>query len=146
MELEVATLIGRPIREVFAHWSEVERFPEWFDTTIERRKMTDGPIRVGTIYHAVEKLPPGRRIQATLEITAYEPNELVAARLSEPINATWEARFEEEVEGGTRMTFHIVANLSGFQGLLAPLLAGWAKRQLRRGLDRFKVSLESAAS
>ena len=145
MELEAATVIDRPIGEVFARWSEVERYPEWFAMTIERRKLTEGPIGVGTKYRAVDKLPPGRRIEATLEITAYQPNELVAARLSEPTNATWEARFEETDEG-TRMTFHTVANLSGLQGLLAPLLAGWARRQLQGGLDRFKASLESGAS
>lgn len=145
MELEAAIVIDRPLGEVFARWSEVERYPEWFAMTIERRKVTEGPIRVGTIYHAVDKLPPGRRIEATLEITAYQPDELIAARLSEPMNATWEARFEE-TNGGTRMSFHTVANLSGLQGLLAPLLAGWARRQLQTGLDRFKAGLESGVS
>ena len=141
MELEATTLIHKPIADVFAGWSEVERYPEWFESTIERRKVTDGPIRVGTIYHAVDKLPPGRRIETTLEITSYEPNELVAARLSEPISATWEARFEETGEG-TAMTFHMVAKPSGIRWLLAPLFAGWARRQLQTGLDRFKGSLE----
>ena len=145
MDLEAAVVIDRPIGEVFAHWSEVERFPEWFETTIERRKVTEGPISVGTKYHALERLPPGRRIQATLEITAYQPNDLVSARLSEPLNATWEARFEETDEG-VRMAFHMVANPSGLQGLFAPLLAGWAQRQIQAGLDRFKANLESGAS
>ncbi len=141
MELEATALIHEPIADVFARWSEVERYPEWFGSTIERRKVTGGPIGVGTIYHAVEKLPPGRRIETTLEITNYEPNGLVAARLSDPINATWEARFEE-TDDGTRMNFHMVAKPSGWQGLVAPLLAGWARRQLQSGLDRFKASLE----
>ncbi len=141
MELEATALIHRPIAEVFARWSEVERYPDWFESTIERRKVTDGPIGVGTTYHAVEKLPPGRRIETTLEITSYERNELVAAKLSDPISATWEARFEETGDG-TRMTFHMVANPSGWQGLLAPLFAGWARRQLQTGLDRFKASVE----
>ena len=141
MELEATALIQRPIADVFAGWSEVEQYPEWFDSTIERKKVTDGPIGVGTMYHAVDKLPPRRRVETTLEITSYEPNELVAARLSDPIGATWEARFEE-TDGGTRMTFHMVAKPSGWQGLLAPLLSGWARRQLQTGLDRFKASLE----
>ena len=144
MEIESVTMINKPIAEVFARWSEVERFPEWFDSTIERRKVTEGPIGVGTKHHAVEKLPPGRRIEATLEVTVYQPNELVAATLSEPINATWEARFEE-TDVGTRMSFQTTARLSGLQGLLAPLLAGWARRQLQTGLDRFKASVEARA-
>ena len=139
MEIEAAVEVNRPIAEVFARWSEVERYPEWFDMSIERRKVTEGPIRVGTMYHAVDKLPPGRRVESTLEITDYQPSELVAARLAEPINATWEARFEQ-TDGSTRMTFHTAVNMSGWQGLFAPLLAGWARRQLQTGLDRFKAS------
>ena len=79
MEIEATVVINRPIVEVFARWSEVERYPEWFDMSIERRKMTEGPLRVGTVYHAIDKLPPGRRVEATLEITAYQPNELMVA-------------------------------------------------------------------
>ncbi len=144
MELEATIVIDRPVGEVFALWSEVERYPEWFGMSIEREKLTEGPIGVGTKYRAVDNLPPGRRTEITLEITAYKPNELVAARLSEPINATWEARFQETGQG-TRMTFHTVANPSGLQGLLAPLFVGWARRQLQVGLDRFKASLETGA-
>ena len=144
MELEATTVMDRPMGEVFALWSEVERYPEWFDMCIERRKLTEGPIGVGTKYSAVDKLPLGRRTKTTLEITAYQPNELVAARLPDPINATWEARFEETGQG-TRMTFHTVVSLSGLQGLLAPLFAGWARRQLQTGLAHFKAGLESGA-
>ena len=63
----------------------------------------------------------------------------MAARLSKPLNATWEARFED-TNGSARMTFHTGVNISGWQGLFAPLLAGWARRQLQTGLDRFKAS------
>ncbi len=139
MKIEATVVINKPVAEVFARWSEVERYPEWFDMSIERRKVTEGPIRVGTIYHAVDKLPPGRRVQTTLEITAYQPNELMAATLSKPVDATWEARFED-TNGSTRMTFHTFVNMSGWQGLFAPLLSGWARRQLQSGLDRFKAS------
>ncbi len=141
MEIEAAVVVNKPVADVFARWSEVERYPEWFDMSIERRKVTEGPIRVGTIYHAVDKLPPGRRVQTTLEITAYQPNELIAGRLSKPLDATWEARFED-TNGSTRMTFHTIANLSGLQRVAAPLLSGWARRQLQTGLDRFKASFE----
>ena len=34
MELEGATVINRSVGEVFARWSEVERYPEWFEMTV----------------------------------------------------------------------------------------------------------------
>lgn len=144
MEIEAATMIDRPIDEVFARWSEVERYPEWFDMSVERRRVTEEPIGVGTRYHAVDKLPPGRRVESTLEVTAYQPNTLMAATLAKPINATWEARFDE-ADGGTRVALHCVTDVSGFQGLFAPLFKGWGRRQLQTGLDEFKASWESDA-
>lgn len=127
---------------VFAAWSELERIPDWYVDSMERTKTSEGPVGVGTTYHAVDKIPPGRRIEGTLEITRYEPDALMAASLSDPYNATWEVTFDE-VAGSTLMTMHIVANLSGIQGLLAPLLSGWAGRVQQRGLDSFKADLES---
>jgi len=141
MEVTNSVRIQRPIDEVFAAWSELERIPEWFVGSLERRKLSDGPVGVGTRYHAVDKLPPGRRIEGTLEITTYEPNRLVAASLSEPYNATWDVTFDE-MGGDTSMTMHTVANLAGIQGLLAPLLTGWASRVQQKGLDRFKEDVE----
>jgi len=41
------------------------------------------------------------------------------------------------------MTMHIDASVSGIQGLLAPLLSGWAHRTSQRGLDAFKTDVES---
>lgn len=145
MEINVAVVIDKPIREVFASWSQVERYPEWFDMTVERRKTSVGQLEVGSTYHAVDKLPLGLHVQTTLDITDYQPNELVAARLSEPLNTVWEARFEE-INEGTRMTFHAVANVTGILGVFAPLFEGWAKRECQTGLDCFKENIESEES
>ena len=67
---------------------------------------------------------------------------MMAASLSDPYNAEWELTFED-LDGSTRMTMHIDASLSGIQGLLAPLLSGWAHRTNQRGLDAFKTDVES---
>ena len=142
MELTNSVVVNRPVSVVFAAWSELERIPDWYAGSLERRKLTDGPIGVGTRYHAVDKIPPGRRIEGTLEITKYEPDSMMAASLSDPYNAEWELTLED-LDGSTRMTMHIDASLSGIQGLLAPLLSGWAHRTNQRGLDAFKTDVES---
>lgn len=142
MEVTSSVVIARPAELVFAAWSELDRIPDWYVDSLERLKTSEGPIGVGTTYHAVDRIPPGRRIEGTLEITQYEPNTLLAASLSHPYNATWETTFEDD-NGSTRMTMHTVANLSGFQGLLAPLLSGWAGRVQQRGIDAFKADVES---
>ena len=70
MELETTIFINKPRREVFALWSEAERYPEWFDMALERRKITEGPMATGSKYRAIDRIPPGRRVESTLEITA----------------------------------------------------------------------------
>ena len=142
MELTNSVVIDRPASVVFAAWSELERIPDWYVDSIERRKTSEAPVGVGTTYHAVDKIPPGRTIEGTLEVTQYQPDRLIAASLSDPYNARWDVTFEETA-GSTQMTMHIVANLSGIQGLLGPLLSGWASRVQQRGLDRFKADIES---
>ena len=142
MELHSTVVINKPVSDVFGVWSEAERYPEWFDMSLERRKITEGPMATGSKYHAVDKMPPGRRVESTLEITAYDPDRRIAATLSPPINASWEATFDE-VSEGTGMTFKMVARLSGLQPLVAPLFKGWANRQLQNGLNRFKTAAES---
>jgi hypothetical protein len=84
-------------------------------------------------------------MEGTLEITVYQPNDLVAVTLSEPFNTTWEARFEE-TDGGTRLTFHAVWDPAGWQRPVAPLFTIWAQRQLDKDFDRFKASVESGAN
>ena len=143
MEITNRVVIDRPMPDVFAAWSELERIPEWYVDSIERRKMSEGPVGVGTTYHAVDKVPPGRRVEGTLEVTRFEPPSLMSASLSAPYNATWEVTFDE-VEGSTRMTMHVVADLSGIQALAAPLVSRWADRVQQRGLEAFKTDLESS--
>ena len=143
MELQAAVIVGRAIGEVFALWADAERYPEWFEMSLERRKLTDGPMQVGSKYTAIDKMPLRRRFESTLEITAFDPNQRIAATLSPPTNASWEATFEES-DGGTKMTFTTVANLSRVQSLLAPVLKRWANRQLQDGLTKSKAAAESA--
>ena len=142
MEITNTVVIDRPAPVVFAAWSELERIPDWYVDSIERRKTSEGPVGVGTTYHAVDKIPPGRWIEGTLEVTRYEPNTLLAASLSDPYNATWHVTFED-LDGSTLMTMHITANLAGIQRLLAPFVSAWTRRVQQRGLDSFKADVES---
>ena len=142
MELTNTVTIDRPIDSVFAAWSELHRIPEWYEGSLERRKITDGPIGVGTKYHAIDKVPPGRTMEGTLEVTAFEPNRYLAVTLSAPYNSEWEVTLEDVDGAATVMTMHIDARMSGLQGLFAPLLRGWAQRTNQKGLDNFKASME----
>jgi uncharacterized membrane protein len=55
MKFNDSITIFRPAGQVFACWSDVERYPEWAEPVIERRKLTDGPVGVGSRFHAVDQ-------------------------------------------------------------------------------------------
>ena len=134
-------IVDRPIDEVFDYWADLENGPEWAAPVFERRKLTDGPVGVGPRYHAIDRFP-GRNLEFEVEVTAFDPNRLMAAGLGEPMNGTWEATFEKQ-NGGT--TLRLVADMSppGPLKILTPLMGGWMKR-VAKDLRNFKERLENA--
>lgn len=144
MDVSGTVVVRRPIEEVFDAWMALERIPEWSDVVIERRKETDGPAGVGTRYHAVDRWP-GRQVAFTVEITAYERPNRVAATWSEPMVGGWDAIFEE-VDGGTEVRLESSMSPSGLLGLLGPLLRPWAARQARGFMADFRAWVESGAA
>lgn len=133
--------INRPIDEVFALWADVEGYPRWADPVVERRKLTDGPVSVGTKFRAIDQWP-GRRVEFEMEITEFVPNERLGARWSEPMEGEWSSELTETPDG-TRLHFEIEMRLPLAMRLLSPIMKWWAKRANRKFMRSFKVWLES---
>jgi hypothetical protein len=68
---ENTVVIRRPIEEVFAFLSHFENVPSWNYAIIETRKVSEGPVGVGTIYQQVRSVPT--RSEERFEVTAYDP-------------------------------------------------------------------------
>lgn len=143
MQMDVEIVVERPVEEVFAYWADLENGPEWAEPVIERRKLTQGPVGLGTRFHGVDRFP-GRRLEFEVEVTEFEPNTRMAARIGEPMNGTWEAEFSPE-NGSTRL--HLIANVSppGPLKVLAPVMGSWMKRAIEKDLLSFKENLEAQA-
>lgn len=142
-EFDTRVYINRPVGEVFARWADLGRAPEWAAAVIERRKLTEGPVGVGTKYRAVDQFL-GRRIEFTLEITEYEPDRLMAGAWSGAMEGGWEARFEDR-DGGTELAVHAEMKPSEMLKLLSPFMGGFAKRAMQKDLARFKTWVEAGA-
>lgn len=141
MQLSGDIRIERPIDEVFAAWSALERSSEYSDAIVERRQLTEGPVGTGTRYHAVDKWP-GREVEFTVEVTRFDAPRQMSATWSEPVTGTWEAAFEES-GAGTVLRFSSTIEPSGLTGLLSPLLRPWASRQLKSFLADFRTWVEA---
>lgn len=141
MKFSDSIVIDRPLDAVFAQWTDVEKYPEWAGPVLQRKKLTDGPVAVGTRFRAADKWP-GRRVEFDMEITEYVENEQFGARWFEPMEGSWTSRLSE-VDGGTLLDFEIEMELPLVMRLLSPFMKWWAGRQNRRFMESFKRHVES---
>jgi uncharacterized protein YndB with AHSA1/START domain len=64
---ENTVMIARPIEDVFGFLADLENIPNWNYAIVETRKVSKGPVGVGTTYHQVRSVPS--RSEERLEIT-----------------------------------------------------------------------------
>lgn len=69
-------VIARPIDDVFQFISAdfFSNYPKWSPEVIELERLSDGPVRVGTLGRQVRK-DQGRRTESTFRVTKFEPNQ-----------------------------------------------------------------------
>ena len=135
-------VIERPPAEVFAFLADAENDPAWRPGVLDIARVSgDGP-GAGARYRQGVKGPGGRRIDADIETTAYEPNRLIGFRATAgPVRP--EGRYElAPADGGTRVRFSLAAELRGLKVAMAPAvrrtMAGEVGRleNLKRVLER----------
>lgn len=108
--------IARPVDEVFTFVADGLNGPRWRPGVLDVARLSGSGL--GAVYKQGVKGPGGRRIAADYEITAYEPNRRIGFRaIAGPVRPTSEFRLEP-VEGGTRLTFSLDAELTGLKKLL----------------------------
>jgi hypothetical protein len=61
--------IRRSVEDVFSFLADLENVPKWNYAIVETRKVSAGPVGVGTIYQQVRSVPS--RSEEHLEVTAY---------------------------------------------------------------------------
>ena len=134
-------IIDAPVERVFDYWAALERSPEHQKPTIDRTRLTDGPLGVGTQYSAIDQWP-GRLVEFEMEITGFDRPFQMSARWDEPMDGTWNARFSSDGDR-TVMVFETNIEPTGLMGLVAPLMKPWVRRQLAEGLASFGSWVES---
>jgi uncharacterized membrane protein len=137
---ENSIVISRPRSEVFAFVAEHDNDPKWRPGVLDiTRASGEGQ---GAVYTQGVQGPMGKRIDADFEVTAYQPDTLIAFRtLAGPVRPEGSYRFED-ADGGTRVTFSLNASLRGMQKLMAPMV-GKSMRNQVAALDDLKRVLET---
>ena len=82
ISIETRIQIESPAAEVFAFVADQTNAPQWQDGLAEVRRVTDGPIGVGTEHVFVRQFA-GRRIESRNRFTRFEPGRFVEFEIPE---------------------------------------------------------------
>jgi len=132
--------IRRPPDEVFAYLADLENLPRWNYAIAQTRKLTPGPVGVGSRYHQIRTVPAHR--EEDLEVVELEPGHRLTVRGT--LN-TLPARLSytlDPVGDTTVLTNEVVLAASGRFALVAPLASRQVRAAVAANLDELREILE----
>ena len=133
--------IHRPVEQVYSFAVRPENVPLWSAVPLEARKISEGPVGVGTTASFVNTFL-GRRIRADFEVTEFEPNLRFCSRTTSAPFPVRNTMTFERIEAGTRITQTIETEPGGFFKVAKPILRLVGERELRKSLTNLKELLE----
>ena len=137
---ENTVVISRPIEEVFGFLADFENVPRWNDAIVETRKVSQGPVRVGTIYQQVRSVP--RRSEERFEVTAYNPPRQLQIQGQLGPFPSRLAYALDAVPEGTRVTNSVELELRGPGRLLGRVAVPRVRDAVAANLRKLKELLE----
>jgi uncharacterized protein YndB with AHSA1/START domain len=134
--------INRPINEVFAYVSNMENGPKWQPELSEVRRITKGPVKIGSQFSSARKLM-GQKMVTSIEFAAYEPNSKYTIKsITGPLPFEQTTLFEPTAEG-TKLTTVIELYPGGDMAQAEPMLMENLKQEMETNFDSLKKLLES---
>jgi uncharacterized protein YndB with AHSA1/START domain len=142
MRIEHSVEIKCPVDEVFGYITKPENTPQWQAGMLESQQVSEGPMRVGTIFTEVRQMM-GRKMHQKMEVTEYEPNQKWSFRSIEaPVPHEAHLVFES-IGDGTRVSLNSLGKPTGLFRLLSPLIRRQLKGQFEADFENLKQLLES---
>lgn len=142
LRAETSVVINRPAEDIETFLNDLENQSQWISGYIEMRSLTEGPLRPGYKYLDVRQTL-GRRLESTVEITEYVPNQSRSFKTTEG-PTPWEATLTlESVEGGTRVNYSIEGETKGIFKLADAIVARIIQRQVETDFINLKDLLEA---
>jgi hypothetical protein len=139
---ETIITIKKSIEEVFAYVSDLQNGPQWQPALVEARRITKGPLGIGTQYTGVRRFM-GRNVESLIEYTTYVLDDKFSMK-SVSENSPFEQSFLfEATKEGTRLTTKLDLQTTGLMGLAKPLIASSLKREMDSNFGDLKELLEN---
>jgi uncharacterized membrane protein len=142
INLNVSTMIYRPIGQVFDFVSTPENDFQWQYGILESAKLSGGTSKIGTLFRSVGH-SIGRRIESTFEVIEYIPNRKYGFKsLSGPLQSQTFYTFEI-ASGSTKVSVSTQTNPVNFFQIGEGVLEKKMKKQLKEDLAMLKEILEA---
>lgn len=135
-------MIKRAVEDVFAFITNIEAQTQWQAATLENRKLTEGPVRVGTRMQHHGKFMRVR-IETIAEVIELEPYSRYRYKSIQgflPVDMLYAL---EPLKGGTKLNLTAGGAPGGFFRLAEPLVAVASRRLISADLRRLKGVLEA---
>ena len=143
IRLQESIEINRPVKEVYDYIVNVENAQKWQPAVIEVKRVTEGPIRVGTQFREVAKMM-GRQFNTICEITELEAEKRFAFKGTSSGPFEYEASYTLEPRGNaTRLNIVGKMRTKGLWILLEPIFKGEVKKESRQEVLRMKSVIET---
>jgi len=122
IEIRHRVVIHRSAADIFAAVTDFAAEPRWQPAVLASRHTPPGPVQVGTRTHQVRKFF-GRRIEATAEVTAFEPDRLMVCISTPEVSPVVQTTYAlEPDDGSTALTFIITLGTPGAMRLFVPII------------------------
>lgn len=134
------TIVRAPA-DVFAYLAHFENIPRWNYAIAETRKVTAGPVGVGTRYRQVRTVPS--RSEESFEVVEFEPDHRLAIRgRIGPLSGDIAYQLADSGPA-TILTNTCDLSAAGPVSLLAPLATRQVRSAVAANLDVLKQILET---
>jgi len=135
--------ISRPAPEVFAFVADQTNGPRWQSGLADVRRLTEGPLGVGTEHEFVRRFA-GRRVASRNRFVSFEQDRYVEFEIPAGWLTGTGSYLAEPVPGGTLLSSRMRFRARGPVAVLEPVLARVLARDSRRDEARLKRLLEQA--
>ncbi|ABM10718.1 uncharacterized protein YndB with AHSA1/START domain [Paenarthrobacter ilicis] len=142
LQLEMRTELQAPASKVFDFVADHTNAPRWQNGIDDIRRITPGPLRVGT-EHELTRRFAGMKVVARNRFIAYEPGRFVAFEIPSG-KMTGVASYLVEPTGSDtcRLTSKVDFQVGGLARFAVPLLTVIFKRDDEKALAALKVLMD----
>jgi len=140
MKFTITITINRPVADVFAYLADLEKLPRWNYAIQQTRKVSPGPVAIGTRYDQVRTVPT--RQEESLEVVELDDGRKLTVRgtLNKlPARLGYDL---EPVGETTVLTNSVELTVQGPLVLASPLATRHVKQAVAANLAVLKEILE----